>query len=165
MNLLFVPLFFLQIYAGDLDASIAVLQKNYNLVKKVNNKFNVDKDKVLSIVAPEISRWVSFNDYVETKALELLYISKGYEYCNFSIGYFQMKPKFIEDLEEYILKNNLDSSYSLKDLLIDRDIPPKKQRKIRLKRLKSFEWQLVYAYAFYVIAEHRFRIIRFENNR
>jgi hypothetical protein len=152
----------LQIYAPDLEVSSIILRKYNESVKEVREKFNTDHAFIISVVAPEISRYAIFNDYIETKSLELLYINKGYKYCNFSIGYFQMKPRFVEELEEYIRTYDLQIP-ELNSIKINKWLPDKKQRAIRIFRLKSFYWQMMYAYAFYFVAEHRFKNINFKS--
>lgn len=59
-----------------------------------------------------------------------------------------MKPKFVEDLEAYILKNRiiLPIDITLDPLKSKFDI--KTLRKIRLDRLESREWQVAYLCVF-----------------
>ena len=152
--------FWLQIYAQDLEVSRVIFRKNSETVNEVREKFDADHNFIMSVVAPEISRYALFNDYIETKSLELIYTSKGHRYCNFSVGYFQMKPEFVEQLEEYIRTSDLNIP-KLNSVKINKWLPVKKQRAIRIKRLKSFYWQMMYAYAFYFVAEHRFKNVKF----
>lgn len=111
MNLVltFKFLLFFQIYSSELKISDEVFQANINSVIKVNSIFcSNDARVVYSIVAPEIIRYVQIKDFFEVKSLEIGYVNnKVKNLSNFSIGYFQMKPQFIEQLEDYLLNNKL----------------------------------------------------------
>lgn len=56
----------------------------------------------LSIAAPEYIRYRELSNLMEVQALRLMYAELGSEQVDFSVGYFQMKPSFIETLETKI---------------------------------------------------------------
>ena len=56
----------------------------------------------LSIAAPEHIRYQELSNLMEVQALRLLYAELGSEQVDFSVGYFQMKPSFVETLEDRI---------------------------------------------------------------
>jgi hypothetical protein len=62
--------------------------------------FGVPPDEALSIVFPELIRYSALWDRMEVTGLIVLYIRLGKEYADFSVGHFQMKPSFIEELEK-----------------------------------------------------------------
>src|SRR5664280_591993 len=63
----------------------------------------IDPCTGLAIIFPELIRYSSIRDIIETAALKSLYIQYGKNNEDFSIGQFQMKPSFAEDIEkEYI---------------------------------------------------------------
>jgi len=102
-------------------------------------------------------------DNIETFSMELLYAKYGKEYSDFSIGRFQMKQSFIEQLEQAVQKDSLHlkefkliCQYSNKN--IDKLI-----RMERISRLKSLEWQIVYLCCFYKIMETRFSTLQFQS--
>jgi hypothetical protein len=76
----------------------------------------IDPCTGLAIIFPELIRYSSIRDKIETAALKSLYIQYGKDYADFSIGQFQMKPSFAEDIEkEYIkwkgfLVNGIDTA-------------------------------------------------------
>lgn len=108
-----------------------------------------------AIVAPEIARYQQINDKLETRALELLYVNLGDDYANFSIGYFQIKPSFVEQLEHEILKSYfLEQQFS--GLLIDATLSHVQRRSIRVQRLKDMHWQVQYLCCFLHYANHYF---------
>jgi hypothetical protein len=92
----------------------------------------------LAIVFPELIRYSSIRDNIETAALKSLYIQYGKSYADFSIGHFQMKPSFAEDIEkEYIKLRGLPvNSYDTTDCV--------SSRKERINRLNSAEGQVRY---------------------
>ena len=86
-------------------------------------------------------------------------MDEGKNASDFSTGYFQMKPSFIEDLEDYVAKNKNLQQYNW--ILI----PNKNEieaRKERIKRLANFQWQLRYLKAFWYVAELKFQNIDFK---
>lgn len=114
---------------------------------------------ILSIAFPEIIRYNSFSDYIEISSNRILYINKGKKISDFSTGYFQMKPSFVEDLENYISKNESLQKYN--SILIKKK-SEKEIRKERIDRLENFQWQLRYLKVFWNVAEHRYKHIGFK---
>ncbi len=66
----------------------------------------------VSIGAPEYIRFSELSDLMEVQALRLMYEKLGSDEIDFSVGYFQMKPSFIEALETRLTCNDaLASKY------------------------------------------------------
>lgn len=116
------------------------------LIDSLACAFNLDAIPVLSVVGPEWVRYSMVRDMMETKALEFAYVRFGREAADFSIGPFQMKPSFIEDLEKVAGIGNGAAESSM-------------QRRLRLQRLKDMRWQLYYAFAFYAHSQNRFAAV------
>ncbi|MEZ4919584.1 MAG: hypothetical protein R2792_10830 [Saprospiraceae bacterium] len=122
---------------------------------------NPEMCRPLAIVAPELIRYSLFRDYFETSALEALYIQYGTDGADFSIGKFQMKPSFVEQLEKAILDDKaLLSKYhaivcNTGDLNMD--------RRKRLDLLKKPESQLLYAKACWDVLEKAYPAENFAN--
>ena len=102
----------------------------------------------MAIVYPELLRYSSWKDLLESSAMELAYVRWGSEVVDFSIGRFQMKASFAELLEAGILKHeSLNKKYAK---VISHGCKNEKAiRKSRIARLKSTVWQLQYINAFY----------------
>jgi hypothetical protein len=64
-----------------------------------------------SLVFPEVMRYNSLKDDIETESLRTLYVQFGQEYANFSIGIFQMKPTFAVQVETKAKQLLPDSIY------------------------------------------------------
>ena len=115
-----------------------------------------------AIVFPEIMRYSVIKDIIETTALELVYVNNGTDAADFSIGRFQMKPSFIESLENEI--NNDDSLSDLyKNALLSKNLTEKEKRQIRVERLKNNKWQIFYLHAFIAICDKKFNNQLFKN--
>jgi len=52
-----------------------------------------------AVVFPEVVRYHVLEDEIQVRALKVLYVQLGRQYANFSVGHFQMKPAFAEQLE------------------------------------------------------------------
>ena len=106
-----------------------------------------------SIVAPEVSCYDAIMDFVEVSAMRRSYVTNGN--CDYSIGYFQMKPSFVESLEKEVfrdaaLKRKYGSllAYSQGD-----DVAT--VRRARLSRLCKVEWQIKYLAIFVDVVKKR----------
>ena len=108
--------------------------------KPIFEEFEVDADIATAIVFPELIRYCRWQDAIETAAVNGLYISGGKEKANFSIGRFQMKPSFAEEIDEEWNKSKLSLEFNF--LFDTRDTSD--ARRNRLKRLDTLEGQCRY---------------------
>lgn len=115
--------------------------------------YGLDYKEVLPIVFPECTRFSEFSDQMETTALEYFYVKFGSSGANFSIGHFQMKPGFIESLEEEI--SGLDLSDSQKKRFDFQSADLKEMRIERVARMTVTEWQIHYLCLFYKVMDQR----------
>lgn len=129
-----------------IEEVVAHFETHATLIDSLACAFNLDAIPVLSVVGPEWVRYSMVRDLMETKALEFAYVRFGREAADFSIGPFQMKPSFIEDLERAA-----GIGYAAAD--------PAMQRRLRLQRLKDIRWQFYYAFAFYAHSQNRFAAV------
>lgn len=97
-----------------------------------------------AIIFPELLRYSRLQDGMEQAALHALYVDGGKERANFSIGVFQMKPSFAEEVETAWMDNTLRHKYKLYFDCKDR----REARRRRLLRLKDERWQCVYLAVF-----------------
>jgi hypothetical protein len=110
---------------------------------------------LFGIVAPEITRYSSGIDFVESRALKVLYVQGGTAYANFSVGHFQMKPSFVERLEDSLrCRPWLHARFG--HCLID-GLAPRAARVERLDRLSRLDAQMDYLLLFCTLVEERFR--------
>ena len=116
---------------------------------------NVSDEEVklaFAIVAPEASQYNRMTDYFEVRAVRSGYPVNGTP--NYSIGIFQMKPSFAEDLEKEVAGNaRLKKKYGKHLAYKAKDATAK--RRERVERLASREWQLVYVAVFYDVVKMR----------
>jgi hypothetical protein len=117
---------------------------------------------IFSIVAPEVSQFSFFYDKLETHSLKVMYVQGGHEYANFSIGFFQMKPSFIEKIEQAVQSDTLLKK-RYRDCLF---VKPQERnaRVTRIERLSTLEWQIKYLVVFCEIIKQRFKHMVFVNN-
>lgn len=167
------PVAFLLIICGCV-AALAFAKKMYSNAdfgKTFGTKASVAEDKLKSmhesfvlcadaagedlsfmqaIVFPEMMRYNSLKDGIEAESLRSLYVQFGQEYANFSIGIFQMKPSFAQEVEaraKQLLPDtvykNLELTYTTED---DEAV-----RQQRIERLMDEDWQMIYLTAFVCI--------------
>lgn len=105
-----------------------------------------------AMVFPEVMRYNGLKDDMEAESLKVLYVQFGKEYANFSVGIFQMKPSFAEEVEAKAkqllpagMYNELQLGYTVSDA--------ETVRSQRLKRLLDEDWQMIYLTAFHAICD------------
>ena len=141
-------------FENDFKQSLVFLKKEKATVLHIKNTSYTEGGEALSIVSPELTRWSAFQDFFETKADEILYVQKGAEAANFSIGHFQMKPNFVEQLEDYVATHLELATFSY---VVLKEQDPKVARRQRIERLKRFDWQLRYAHVYWLVAKDKFK--------
>ncbi|MDR1415284.1 MAG: hypothetical protein LBI96_05690 [Odoribacteraceae bacterium] len=114
---------------------------------------------VFAIVAPELTQYSHLKDKVETYALKVLYVQSGKAYADFSIGCFQMKPSFVERLEEHVAADSLLATRYADCLFPSPDT--RAARVERVNRLNTVEWQMVYLEMFCEAVGRRFGHLTF----
>jgi len=105
-----------------------------------------------SLVFPELIRYNALRDGLELASLYTLYVQFGNRYSDFSIGPFQMKPSFVEQLEQdYMsMREKIAGNY-----LFDLSNTPTARRK-RITRINDYEWQARYLVIFVIIMDDKF---------
>ncbi|MFW6218784.1 MAG: hypothetical protein ACOC3S_01560 [Bacteroidota bacterium] len=146
---------FRNIFTFDYQWAVNFMENNKRDMRDVTNDFDIENSVVIPVLFPEVVRFSLFKNYMETLALEVLYVKFGSDDADFSIGIFQMKPSFVENLEEFI-DNNHDLKKKYDNIISFHSVRPKKVREERIRRLKTVSWQLIYAAAFYDVVQTRF---------
>lgn len=136
-------------YPQEVKETVAFLNKN--VVKKINNALTPEElHMALSIVAPEVSQYSKLMNEIELNVLKVLYIQKGWS--NFSIGHFQIKPSFAEQLEKEFQLHQC-SKKSKREIRYD-----------RISRLSCIDGQIEYLLLFIKFVRKKTANIRFETN-
>lgn len=112
---------------------------------------DVDAADCEAVVFPELLRYSHFQDEIEQAALLGLYIAGGKEKANFSVGQFQMKPSFVEQVEAAWMRSAMRHDYRLYFDLTDNRV----QRERRLRRITDERWQCVYLAIFVKLMDER----------
>jgi|GEM_PF-913320 len=124
------------------------------LLDSACKKFDLKKEELLAVVFPEMTRYAETRDKAETSALELLYKNFGAAYANFSIGRFQMKPAFIEQLEQTVNAQAEPANFQ-KLIAYGALKRPEEIRGERVRRLGEARWQIVYLCCWYKLMERQ----------
>jgi hypothetical protein len=147
-----------EIFGEKYDEAKLFIAQNQTAFKKYfpdSGEFQI----ATSIVFPEIIRFNELQNRIETEALKTLYVQYGEQYANFSVGSFQMKPTFAEQLEkEYFrLNRKTNVGYTSFDTTSTNGARIK-----RVERLSTLEGQLLYLSLFYEVSEERFHGLKFD---
>jgi len=128
------------------------VQPSFNTIA---NSYGLDYREVLPIAFPECVRYSSIKDEFEVLSLEYVYTQLGKDGADFSVGHFQMKPSFLEQIENGITQ--LEGKQILKDRFAYSIRDVKKQRAERIARLTNDKWQIHYLCAFFTLMEVKYQ--------
>lgn len=77
-------------------------KKMKSLDMRIPTMYGLNPKATIAVASPEIIRYDSLSDVIEVASNKMLYQNFGSDYGSFSVGLFQMKPKFLESLKEDI---------------------------------------------------------------
>jgi len=138
------------------------LRANYSTYSKVVKSSNLDFHFIMSVVMPEIANFNALSNVSETRVAEVFYVQLGDDYADFSLGHFQMKPSFIQQLESEISQNKKLSD--IKYIAKYEEIDPIQIRRERLRRIQDSTWRIKYLCCFYRIVQDRFAAVKFKDD-
>jgi hypothetical protein len=115
---------------------------------------------VLAIVFPELIRYSALREQIEVMALSTLYVQYGPAYSDFSVGNFQMKPSFVEQVESDMVHDRIPG-WQKYDPDADND---SETRLRRIKGLKSLPVQLNYLLDFCKLLDHRYKNVHWKSD-
>ncbi len=156
-------------FSAEYKDALKLLFDNKAIIKKmIPTEYQAE---AIACVFPEMVRFSEVRNMIETSSLEMLYVSWGNRYADFSIGFFQMKPSFVESMENYVQQNNLSAQIYM-PLISQNEIKPnegekeqiKNKRQNRIKNLRTWEGQLTYLKAFWQIVNIHFKNKTFASN-
>lgn len=114
------------------------------LIQRYARQYDVDGNLIEAVIFPEVMRYNSVYNGVETGSLMGLYSRFGADYADFSIGIMQMKPTFAESIERETQKHKDEvwvKSLGFDKLSLKEDY---NARMARVTRLTKGEWQVKY---------------------
>ncbi|MDP3180066.1 MAG: hypothetical protein Q8M76_19290 [Spirochaetaceae bacterium] len=107
--------------------------------------------EAVAVAFPELLRYASLRDRLETAALETLYVKNGKG--DFSIGPLQMKPSFAQRVEEWAARlPRAAAILGITESLNAESPNAESGRRARINRLRSMGGQAPYLAAFYLVA-------------
>ncbi len=122
------------------EAAEGFAERHRDVWNEVFESLDVDTDECEAVIFPELMRYNRVKDGIEHGVLLAPYIKKGVEGADFSVGMFQMKPSFAEQVEEAWMRSGLRHEYGLYFILDDSE----DVRRRRVERLGDERWQCVY---------------------
>lgn len=134
------PVNYRKVFGSDWTNAERYVVEHHEEWKQEFNLFNVDSRLAEAIVFPELIRYSMWKDEIERVAVNGLYISKGREGADFSIGRFQMKPSFAEEVEKAWNTSSLSREYGFSFNLADNN----EARRSRVRRLSTMQGQCRY---------------------
>ena len=147
------------LFSRETNEALRFIEKNATVIRKnLSGLSPEERLMAMAIVAPEISQYSSVSNFMEMRALFISY--RNFGRGDFSVGHFQMKPSFIEDLEKEIRSDKQLSGRYKQNLPSGSDI---EKRETRLERLASLEWQLKYLQVFIDVVKIKTRNLKFKS--
>ena len=127
-------------FGDDWTSAVQFIDAHHAAWKPLFEEFGVDARLAEAIVFPELIRYSKWQDEIETAAVNGLYVLQGTSGANFSIGRFQMKPSFAEEVEAAWNQSPLAKEYGFVFNLQD----GAEARRSRIRRLDTMEGQCRY---------------------
>lgn len=146
-------------YDAECQLALSVWVSHEARFKATGSKAGVSARFLFALVAPKFLQFGYLSDRAQTYILKVMYVQRGKAYADFSIGRFQMKPSFIERLEQ-CLRAESTLCTLFPEVLFTAE-SERAERAERIKRLESMEWQLVYLALFCRVVQQRFEHIVF----
>ena len=148
-----------EFYSSEFDFGKMFYEKHHDDLMASANRVGESAQFLFSIVAPEVSQFSSIQNAFELNSLKILYVQGGAGYGNFSVGFFQMKPSFVEALESKVnIYKDIRHAFSF---IPDATLNEKEQRKMRIFNLDSLRAQLNYLEAFCLILKKKTKDVEF----
>ncbi|MCR4583890.1 MAG: hypothetical protein K5764_10135 [Prevotella sp.] len=129
-----------RIFGRDWTAAEAFVDSHHDEWKQIFDMFEVDSRLAEAIVFPELIRYSMWKDEIELTAVNGLYVSGGTAGANFSVGRFQMRPSFAEEVETAWNRSPLARQYGFVFNLQQNS----EARRSRIRRLATMEGQCRY---------------------
>ena len=148
-----------ELYPKECSQAKQFFAEHKNEFEQAGKNAGLSAEFLFAIVAPELSQFAYLSNKVETYSLKVMYVQGGKAYADFSIGFFQMKPSFIEQMENSVAADE-DLKAKFSDYLFAE--PNSRQARVsRIDRLNTTEWQLKYLTLFCVLVNKRFASVSF----
>ena len=138
-------------FGDDWDDAVRFVKVHHEEWQQEFDLFDVDSRVAEAIVFPELIRYSMWQDEIERAAVNGLYVTKGREGANFSIGRFQMKPSFAEEVEQAWNRSSLSKEYGFVFNLQSNN----EARRSRIRRLSTMEGQCRYLAIFIRLLQQR----------
>lgn len=138
-------------FGDDWTQAAAFVKKHHEEWRQEFDIFGVDCRVAEAIVFPELIRYSMWQDEIERAAVNGLYVMKGREGADFSIGRFQMKPSFAEEVEQAWNRSSLSKEYGFVFNLQSNN----EARRSRIRRLSTMEGQCRYLAIFIRLLQQR----------
>ena len=129
-----------KVFGRDWTDANRFVREHHEEWKQEFELFGVDARLAEAVVFPELIRYSIWKDEIERAAVNGLYISKGREGADFSIGRFQMKPSFAEEVEQAWNASPLAKEYGFSFNLADNN----EARSSRVRRIGTMQGQCRY---------------------
>lgn len=145
-----------KVFGSDWTDAEQYIREHHEDWEKEFDLFGVDSRMAEAIVFPELIRYSRWKDEIEKVAVNGLYVIKGREGADFSVGRFQMKPSFAEDVERAWNSSPLAQEYGFSFNLADNA----EARRSRVRRLSTEEGQCRYLAIFIRLQQLRLPQLR-----
>jgi hypothetical protein len=119
----------------------------------------------LAVVFPEILRFSALEDFLQVQALKALYVQYGKTSADYSVGRFQMKPTFAEQVERDSNRLLTAEERAASGAPLFPSADTVENRRDRVLRLDDLKWQLRYLGLFMRIMSKKYGSTAFSDER
>lgn len=142
---------FRQLFGDNWAVAERYVEKQRKVWDIIFCEFEVSADLAVAVIFPEQIRYSALQNVMETAAVKALYVQGGTSLANFSIGRFQMKPSFAEEVEREWMLTDWRHHYGIYFDLSE----SVEARRARIRRLDDVQWQCIYLSLFVKLLHRR----------
>jgi hypothetical protein len=145
-----------EIFGSDWQKALTFIEDNNIWLKPALSRYDIPYDEAVAVIFPELVRYSALRDKMEITLLKTLYRNLGDDYADFSIGVFQIKPSFAEDIQNRVFAGTdreLKALFRKKSSFSDK----RSYRASVITDLENPATEINYLIAFYKICENRFK--------
>ncbi len=142
-----------QLFGEEWEEAERFVKMHHEEWAPIFEEFGVDSRMAEAIVFPELIRYSKWQDEIEKAAVNGLYVVKGSSGADFSVGRFQMKPSFAEEVERAWNRSATAQKHGFSFNTQDNA----EARRSRIRRLSTTEGQCRYLALFMLLQQERHR--------
>ena len=134
-------------FKKEIEHALKIEDDISSIIKSRIEIWGGDYEIFSSMIFPELVRYSVVREKIENIILLTVYKLHGPKYADYSVGLLQMKPSFIEKLEDDVQEYDDFRKFSF-IWEYPKGLNPREVRGMRIERMMNLTWQIDYLICF-----------------